>query len=179
MIETNLTGRMIACIAFTGLCLIFIFGRLLPLETMPGHLPGPDLMLCLTICWVIRRPDLIPIWLLVTLFLFADMLLTRPPGLATAFVVIATEMLRVRHRRLRGMPFVVEWAMVTGLIAAIVTAQWAVLEVLFVDQPGLATQLVQVPMTALAYPLIVAMSHYVLGIRRLPRIEGFGRGARE
>lgn len=179
MIESNLTARLMACVAFTGLCVVFIFARLLPLDTMPEHLPGPDLMLCLALAWVIRRPDLTPLWLLVTLFLFADMLLTRPPGLATAFVVIATEMLRTRHRRLRGMPFVVEWAMVTGLIGAIVTAQWAVLEVLFVDQPGLVTQLVQVPVTALAYPVIVALSHYLLGIRRLPRIEGFGRGARE
>jgi len=34
--------------------------RILPLSTEPGSVPGPDVVLCLTFAWVLRRPEYVP-----------------------------------------------------------------------------------------------------------------------
>ncbi|NCO16036.1 MAG: rod shape-determining protein MreD, partial [Alphaproteobacteria bacterium] len=81
---------------FVALALALFFLRLLPLGAEPGRWPGPDLMLCLILAWVQRRPDYLPAPLIALVVLTEDFLMLRPPGLWTAIVVLATEFLRGR-----------------------------------------------------------------------------------
>ena len=41
---------------FMVLAMVLLFLKLLPLGTLAGTWPGPDLMLCLIYAWVLRRP---------------------------------------------------------------------------------------------------------------------------
>lgn len=177
MNEIRLAQRLFWQGIFVILCGLFMFVRLLPLDSVVGAFPGPDLMLCGAFCWVIRRPDLLPVWLIAPVFLLADMLLMHPPGLWTALVVLATEALRRRHRRARGWSFTMELMVVGLLSTGMVCAQWLALTVLLVPQPALLSQLAQVPVTLIAYPAVVLLSHVAFGIRKRPAPEGFGKGA--
>jgi rod shape-determining protein MreD len=176
MSDLRLSTRAGHALLFAALAALVMLVKLLPLETGAEGLPAPDLLLCLVLAWVVRRPDLLPVLLVAALFFLADMMLMRPPGLWAGLVVLASEWLRRRQRPLRAMPFVVECALVGGVITAMIVAHWAVLSVLFVQQPTLGQQLLGMPVTLAAYPLVVGVLHYGLGICKRPAIEGFGAG---
>ena len=176
--DARLGQRLGAALIFVALSAALAVVRLLPIDTQPMPLPGPDLMLCLVLAWTIRRPDLLPVWLVAVVMLAADLLLMRPPGLWAALVVLATEWLRQRDRRLRGMGFGVEMLLVGVILTLIVVADWAVLAVLMVPLVPLPRQLLLVPVTLAAYPVVALACRQVLGLRRRPAVEGFGRGAR-
>ncbi|NCU20454.1 rod shape-determining protein MreD, partial [Candidatus Falkowbacteria bacterium] len=42
---------------YLAIAAVLLFLRLLPISPGTGGLPGPDLMLALTLAWVLRRPD--------------------------------------------------------------------------------------------------------------------------
>ena len=49
--------------------LALLFLKLLPIGSTAGDWPGPDLMLCLILAMVVRRPDYLPIWLVLLVVL--------------------------------------------------------------------------------------------------------------
>lgn len=150
----------------TLICLVLIFLHLLPLDTLPPRWAAPDLMLTVTLAWVARRPDFAPALLIGGLFLLADLLFQRPPGLMTALVVIVTEMFRARARGLRSVPFPLEWASVSLGIFAIAIVNRVVLAMVLLPVPSLTLTLSQVALTCLCYPLVVGLAYIVFGVSR-------------
>ncbi|MCX7300139.1 MAG: rod shape-determining protein MreD [Rhodobacterales bacterium] len=143
-----------------------VFMQLLPLNTVPMLWAMPDLLLVFTMVWVARRPDFVPVLVIAIVFLMADLLFQRPPGLMTAMVVLATETVRARAIRLRNAPFSLEWFTVALAIAGITVGNRLVLAVVMTPQAPLGLTLIQMLMTILAYPLIVALAHLVFGVSR-------------
>ena len=88
---------------FLLLCAVIITFKLLPLGLNDQGLPGPDLLLALTLAWVLRQPAVVPIGSILVEFLLADFLFQRPPGLWTILVILTSESLR--RRPLRGPSF--------------------------------------------------------------------------
>jgi rod shape-determining protein MreD len=149
-----------------GICMVLIFLHLLPLNTVPANWAPPDLILAVTLVWVTRRPEYAPAPLIAVIFLLADFLFGRPPGLMTALVVILTEMLRSRSKSLRTVPFPVEWISVSVGIIGIALANRLVLAVVLVPAPSLSLTLIQALLTALAYPLVVFLAYVIFGVSR-------------
>jgi rod shape-determining protein MreD len=162
---------------FAGLALALMFLRLIPFASDPGGLPGPDLLLCLILAWVIRRPDFLPMPLILVVILAEDLILMRPPGLWTAIVILATEFLRGRAALTRELNFVVEWMLVAGLMVAMMLANRLVLGLAMVPQPGFGLVLVQVLWSIAVYPLVVALSRMALDLRKpaTGEVDDFGR----
>ena len=177
MTGPRLQAVVLGGLGFAALAAVLVLVKLLPLGTPAEGWPAPDLILCLLVAWMVRRPDLLPMPLVAGVFLWADLMLMRPPGLWAAFAVLAGEWLRRRQPGLRAAPLLAEPGLLAGLMVAMVLAHWAVLTVLFVDQPRLGWQLLQVPVTVLAYPLVAVGLHVGLGLRRRPAVDGFGRRA--
>ncbi len=75
-------------------------------------MPGPDILICVIMAWIVRRPDFLPMPLILFVILLEDLILMRPPGLWTAIVIVATEFLRGRVALTRELSFVVEWLLV-------------------------------------------------------------------
>ena len=55
-------------------------------QTLPTHTSlyqfyMPDILLVITFVWIMRRPDVMDPILITLAFLFADMILQRPPGI--------------------------------------------------------------------------------------------------
>jgi rod shape-determining protein MreD len=178
MADAIATRRVVWRTVFVGLALLVAFVRLLPLGDGAGGVPGPDLLVALALAWAVRRPDYVPVLLLAALMLMADFLFMRPPGLWAAITVLGVEFLRNREAGFRDLPFPVEWGMVALLLLVMTLANGFVLLVLMVDQPTLGLTLLQLIATILSYPLVVAVTVFALGLRRVAPGEVDDRGHR-
>lgn len=151
---------------FLLLALVFLFLRLLPLGNTPGALPGPDLLICLTFAWMMRRPAYLPLPLIVAVALIEDLVLMRPPGLWTALMVLATEFLRSRTALTRELNFLTEWLLAAGLMLGMLVAYRFVFALAFLPQPPFGHALVQILWSILAYPAVVALSRLSFDLRK-------------
>jgi rod shape-determining protein MreD len=144
-----------------------MFFAMLPLSTTPTALPGPDVVVALTVAWVLRRPDYMPAISIVFVFFMQDMLMMRPPGVWTLIMLLAAEFLRARVPLTRDLPFAVEWGMVALVMAAMFLANRLALALFMVPQSTMGATLIQLAFTILVYPLVVFLSHYALGLRKI------------
>lgn len=151
---------------FCLLALMILFFQLLPLDTQPRVWAGPDLLLAFACAWSVRKPDYVPPLLLAAVFLLSDFLLQRPPGLLAVLALIGCENLKSRGRSLRDASFVVEWVTVSIIIAFVLSTYVIILALVMVDVPDLSLSLSELGMTVLFYPFIVAITHWLMGVRK-------------
>lgn len=135
----------------------------MPLD--PGRMTAPDLVYCLMIAWVVRRPDRVPIWAAPLLGLMADVLLMHPIGLGALGLTLATEAFRRRASALQAAPFLVEWLAAVVGYAAMLLAMWLALGATFAAGPGLARLGSSVLATGIAYPVVVLGLAWCLGLK--------------
>ena len=152
---------------FLFLSAAVFFVQLLPLPDSAGGVPGPDVLLLLACCWGLRRPDLIPTPVIAAVFLLADVLFMRPLGLWSGLIVIAFEVLRSRSTAWRELNFLLEWAMVAGVIVGVFFANAAMLTVFMVDQPGLGLTLLRLIATIAFYPVVAFILMQTIGLYKL------------
>ena len=151
---------------FLSIAFLFLFIRLLPLGAAPGSFPGPDIVLCLTLAWMMRRPDFLPVWLILAVVLAEDLIIMRPPGLWTALVVLATEFLRSRIALTRELSFAVEWLLASGLMIAMLLAYRLAFTLALLELPPFGFSVVQVLWSILAYPVIVLLSRLAFDLKK-------------
>lgn len=162
---------------FLTIAVVLLFVRLLPLGSVAGDWPGPDLLLCVIFAWAVRRPDWVPVWLLAAVLLTEDMIVMRPPGLWTAIVIVAVEFVRARVALTRELVFVAEWAMVAGIMVGCLLIYRLVFTVTFLPQPGFGFALIQTVWSILCYPLVVGISRLAFDLRKpsTGEVDRFGR----
>lgn len=171
MVRRPTAERWIWGSAYFGLAAVLILLHILPMDIGPKGYPGPDILLCITFVWVLRRPHYVPPLLIAAVFLLTDILYMRPPGLWTALVVIATEMLRNREAALREQQIPVEMGTVAVVLIALHLIYWLVLLIFAVPQAWFGMLLLQLIATLLAYPMIAAMARLVFKVQRLDPAE--------
>ncbi|MGR3623445.1 rod shape-determining protein MreD [Pseudophaeobacter sp.] len=167
---------MRAC--FAGLACLVIFFRLLPLETVTRTWAPPDLLIALAMAWSLRRPDYVPAILLALVFLAADLLFHRPPGLLALLAVLGCEFLQSRTHPQYETTFAAEWLSVALTITAITMVNRFTLSMFAVEQAPLSLSMIEMLATILAYPLVALFSQSVLGVRKLSPAEAEALGAR-
>jgi rod shape-determining protein MreD len=113
----------------------------------------------------------VPLGLILAVFLLADFLFLRPPGLWTLLVILASESLRRRRLAMTEFPFLVEWGAVAMAMIGMVLLNRIALWVLMVDLDPLGLTLAQGIVTILVYPAVVAVSKFVFGLRKLGPAE--------
>ncbi len=153
-------------LTYVGLCLAVMIAHLLPLDTLPRLWAPPDLLMGFTFAWALRRPDFVPILSIAAVFLIADLLFQRPPGLYAALMVTGTEYLRIRFTGLRDASFVGEWIAVCVMIAGLTLANRLILTVVASSLAPLGPTLIQMALTMISYPLIVIATQSVMGVRK-------------
>lgn len=153
-------------LVFLGVALVLTVIRLMPMDSTAGHLPGPDILLCLIFAWMVRRPEYLPALMIAAVVLTEDMLLMRPPGLWTALVLLGAEFIRSRSALTRELSFGVEWLLVAGVMVGVFLTNRLVMALAFLPQPGFGYALVQIVWSVLAYPAVVAFSRYGLDLHK-------------
>lgn len=179
MAERRLSGRIWFAGLFIGVGLLVWLFRVLPLQglgdptTAPGdtglswaNWPAPDLMLALTLAWVVRRPDLLPAPLIALYFFVEDILMLRPPGLWALIVLMATEFLRRRNPTLRGLTLWLEYALIAALMLGMFLLNRMVLGIVMVPQAPLGLSLAVFLGTVAIYPVVVTVLHFGLDLRK-------------
>jgi len=179
MIDTAPASRLWTMrIAFAALVLLLLFFHLLPLQTATGGLIWPDLILAFAFAWSVRRPEFVPATLLALCFLIADLLLQRPPGLWALLALIACEHLKGQARGLRDATFASEMVSVAAWIVGVGAAYSLALALLIIDRPPLIPVIIQIVVTLLAYPIVVAITHAFMGVRKSTPKDLGGIGVR-
>ncbi|MCV2880436.1 rod shape-determining protein MreD [Actibacterium sp. XHP0104] len=166
MIDPVTSQRWVYRLIFVALAGLVTFVQILPLQTAPTRVPGPDLLLCLAFGYVQRRPDYAPVLLMTLVFLLSDFLLMRPPGLWTALVLLGAEFLRNRQAGSGEVPFPAEWLLTGAAIFAVYTLNVLLLAMTGTPAPARGMMLVQAVLTVACYPLVVGLLHYGLNLRR-------------
>lgn len=150
---------------FAGVAMLIILTGLIPNETGADHWPGPDILLALTICWLIHNPAQVPVALIAAVFLLADFLLQRPPGLRTALIIGVSEYLRSREIRPQEMTLPVEWAVAALTIASILVAERILLLITAVPIVTTGITVIHIIATVLSYPFVLWLSRVLLRLR--------------
>lgn len=148
-------------------CGVVMFLHLLPLEPVSRFWVAPDLMITFTFAWVLRRPEYAPLLFIASVFLLADFLFHRPPGLWAALVLIGSQTLRAKAPDLRDLTFPMEWLSVASTLIAITISYRIILAIVVVDAPPLSLSLVQLLTTLIAYPLVVLASQTIFRVRKI------------
>ncbi|WP_019954860.1 hypothetical protein [Yoonia vestfoldensis] len=149
---------------FVLLACVIAVAQLVPLDLEPATWAAPDLLLAMMCVWVARRPDYAPVYIIAAVFFAADLFFQRPPGLWAALVVLLSEAIRNRHRDLRSMTFVAEWAFVALGLVAITLANRFVLAIVMTPQAPLGLTMMQLGGTIVVYPLVALVAHYLFGV---------------
>lgn len=178
MSDQTTTGLWIKRLTFLGLVLLIIFFRLLPLQTTAGGWIWPDFVLCLALAWSVRRPEYVPAVLLAAAFLLADLLLQRPPGLWALLALVACEKIKGQSRSLRDATLLSEIVTISIWIIGISVAYRVILGVLLVDTPAFGPSVKHILVTLVAYPVVVAITHLTLGVRKAAPNELGSKGVR-
>lgn len=152
--------------AYAALCLVLIMFALLPLETTPRLWAGPDLLLCLTMVWSLRRPELAPLPLIAAIFLLSDLLQMRPPGLMAAIATFVIHRTQRRARFMRDRAFLAEWLSASIACAFVLLGYWLALGLFFIDRPPFTIVASQLAMTVVFYPVLAGLSAFFFGLRR-------------
>jgi rod shape-determining protein MreD len=166
MNDLSQTRLWLMRLAFIALAMLLLFFNLLPLETTPRRIAGPDLLLAFACAWCLRRPEYVPAISLAGVFLLADLLLQRPPGLFAMLALLGCENLKGRGRSLRDSSFAAEWFTVALIVTLITVAYRLALSLVILPLPSLPLSLSELAMTLLFYPLIVLITHGLMGVRK-------------
>ncbi len=141
------------------------FVQLLPLDVGPDHrTPGQELVLAVAFAWIVRRPECVPAPLLAALFLLADILFMRPPGLWAALAVLAGEFLRRRRVRALASTLAVEWLLVTLALLAMKVVETATLSLFGAGHAGADVAVMHLGLAVLLYPVVAFLSERVPGL---------------
>jgi rod shape-determining protein MreD len=160
-----------------GLGGVAVLAAMIPLGP-GGRLGAPDLLYSLLVAWVIRRPARTPLWVVLLLGLFADVMLSRPIGLGALGLLLATEVFRARATLFHNTPFPVEWLAASAAFAAMLAAMHLVLTAALAAPPGLSASLHYLLSTTIAYPLVVLGLTWCLRLRAPRAADGDFRPGR-
>ena len=116
---------------FLVIAIFLIMLPTLPIRADFNHIFIPDLLLTMTFAWVMQRPDVIGPITITIVFLFADFILQRPPGLWTVIVLFAATFLGMRSARFKEVFFIYEWATVSVIIVFCYLTQYILMRLTF------------------------------------------------
>ena len=167
MIDPFLVRLWLHRLLFILVGAVIIFIKILPISLPIDRWPAPDLLLAMTLVWVMRRPDYVPVFAIAVVFLVSDIMLQRPPGLLAAIMVGMTEFIRGRLILWRDWTFPLEWLVMAAVIFAIALINRVGLTLFFVPRPGIGSVLLQALLTVLAYPIVAGFAVFILRIRRI------------
>ncbi|WP_417599668.1 rod shape-determining protein MreD [Pararhodobacter oceanensis] len=169
-------------LAYLGLFLLIaalsILARILPLSVASDAWPRPDILMALTMAWVLRRPVHVPALAIVLVFLAEDLFLMRPPGLWALLMLVGTEFLRRRQPVVRDMNLLLEWGLVASVMVTLFVANRLGLMIVMTPRPPLDLSLLTLVFTMAAYPLVVLVLQGLLRVRKPATGEVDERGHR-
>ncbi|MEM6972093.1 MAG: hypothetical protein AAF577_04735 [Pseudomonadota bacterium] len=145
--------------------LVAITVEMAPVGTGPVALPSPDLLLLVLGVAVVRRPDCVPVPMVLALGLTRDMVGDMPVGLGALTLTAAIEILRARAPALARSSLVVEAITLASVTLAMLVAQILLMLIMLAQPPYIMALVRQWVLTLAFWPLAVFAIRGVMGIR--------------
>ena len=142
--------------------MLLVLFKTMPIHTSTDQFAMPDIPLVITFVWVVRRPDVMGPILITLAFIFADMILQRPPGLWTLIVLCGSMFLRSRTIYFKEVIFFYEWLMIAIVVIFCFTAHQFLLLLTFLPTHNLAVLVKQALLTIMLYPVFIWLSRSML-----------------
>ena len=142
--------------------MLLVLFKTMPIHTSSDQFAMPDIPLVITFVWVMRRPDVMGPILITIAFLFADMILQRPPGLWTLIVLCGSMFLRSRTIYFKEVIFLYEWLLIAIVVIFCFTAYQFLLLLTFLPTNNLALLVKQALFTIMLYPIFIWLSRPML-----------------
>lgn len=162
--------RKLALILFAALVLFY---NLIPFTLVPPAYPAPDILFCIVCALIIRRPEMVPIWMIVLIYLSFDLFLMKPLGAWTACILIATEVLRTNRDAFRENLFLYEWFYASLIFFLALAGNYVLYAVAIIPSPPVSSLFWEFLFTVISYPIIIFVITYILGIQK-PALGAFG-----
>lgn len=150
-----------------------MFYHLIPFTLEPSALPAPDILFCVICALVIRRPEIVPFWVIGLIYFGFDVFQMKPLGIWTACVLVATEVLRGNRDAFRENLFPFEWLTVSLIYFLTLAANRTLWAISFIPTPPISDMLWEFIFTVLTYPIALFVITYILRIRK-PAVGEFG-----
>ena len=150
---------------FVLIVFVLIFIKILPLNTVPEEWTAPDVLLCVTLVWCLRRPLGAPIVLLAALFLLQDIIFQRPIGLFAAVATLMSEWAKRQALRAEEFPFVIEWMTAAMAMIAIFILGQSIASLSLIATPSMWIFAKELIFTILTYPFVALLCRYGVGLR--------------
>lgn len=166
MVDPSVIRRWLFRGLFVLVCALLIFGKMLPLTTIPRTVPGPDLIFAFSAAFIMRRPRYVPVGLLVAVLLLTDILFLRPIGLWPAIALVGLEIIRNRASGSTETPLPSEVVLFSFVFAGTVLLNGTVLAIFGLPHVTLQALVLHILVTLISYPFVLVVTHYVLRVRR-------------
>ncbi len=166
MKDTKLNLNWLRQVALFLFACLIIFYQLIPFSLIPGALPSPDIMFCVICAFIIRRPEIVPFWLIGIIYFTFDVFESRPFGVWTASILIMTEVLRANRNAFRENLFPFEWIAISTIFILALAVNQIFLVMSIVPTPPFYNLLWQFIFTVLSYPIVLFIITYVLRVRK-------------
>lgn len=155
--------RQLALLMFAALVMFF---HLIPFTLTPATLPAPDILYCIICVLIIRRPEIVPFWMIALIYFGFDVFQAKPLGVWTACILITSEVLRASRDTFRKNLFLFEWMTISLAFFLTLVVNRLLWIVTFIPTPSVSCILWEFAFTILAYPIILFVITYVLRIRK-------------
>ncbi|KAB7613819.1 hypothetical protein F9L33_10655 [Amylibacter sp. SFDW26] len=166
MNDTKLNLNWLRQVVLVLFAFLIIFYQLIPFSLIPGELPAPDIMFCVVCIFIIRRPEIVPFWLIGLIYFAFDIFQSKPFGVWTACILIVTEVLRANRDAFRENLFPFEWITISMVFVLALCANQTFLAMSIVETPPLFILLWELIFTVIAYPIVLFIITYILRVRK-------------
>lgn len=165
----------IGLLALAGAAAILI--ETAPVGTAPRALPAPSLLFLAVGVVAVRRPEAVPVPVVLVLGLARDLIGDGPPGAGALALVLGTEVLRRLGPRLARGPLAREWAGVAAVALAAFALKYLLVLAVLAQPPYVMAVVRQWAITVAFWPLVFLALRWGLGFRAPRPRGGLGHGA--
>ena len=148
------------------LAILFTAVDLQPATLHAVNFSFPNLVYCLFCAWILHTSKGASFFVILITFAVLETVYGLPPGLWTALMLVATEIVRTSGPRLTTIHFAAEWALVSGLFAAALVLFQLVLLLTFSQAMTPFSIISYLVSTTLSYPVIAALTAIVYRVGR-------------
>ena len=113
----------------------------------------PDLLTCLVFAILINRPKLFPSYIILLIYMLADIILMKPIGLYCALMFVATELIRKNNKTIRKETFLMHWFIFFSCLLVVQILYISIHKLFFMPSPQFIIFTKQFVLTMCFYPL--------------------------
>ena len=113
----------------------------------------PDLLTCLVFAILINKPKLFPSYIILLIYILADIILMKPIGLYCALMFVAAELIRKYNNIIRKETFLIHWFIFFSSLIVVQILYLSSHKLFFMPSPQLILLTKQFVLTVFFYPL--------------------------